>query len=154
MYFFFFWCIFRGGNKNFPLLFYFLGWNCCRKGAPFQGPRVGSCLNTWKWVVQGDTHADKARDFIGKGHPGRAQGWEPRRTALPDGLQSQAYGNWVSFRIIFGQSVWFRVLPGVSNISQPRWIPVRRILEGWRCFFYSFASFTSLMSSSLRSYGL
>ena len=146
--------MFRWGNKIFLLLFYFLGWNCCRKGSPFQGPRVGSCLNTWKWVVWGDTHADKGRDFIGKGHPGRVQGREPRRTALPGGLQSQVYGNWVSFWIIFGQSVWFRVLPGGSNITQPRRIPVRRILGDWRRFFYSFACFSSVMSSSLRSYGL
>ena len=39
--------------------------------------------NTWKWIVQGDTHADKARDFIGKGLPdgeqeGKGTQGEPR----------------------------------------------------------------------------
>ena len=29
--------------------------------------------NTRKWIVRGDTHADKARDFIGKVHPGGEQ---------------------------------------------------------------------------------
>ena len=41
----------------------------CRKGDPFQGPRVG----THKCIVQGDTCTDKARDFIGKGCPGGEQ---------------------------------------------------------------------------------
>ena len=39
-------------------------WYCCRKGNP---------SNTQKWIVWGDTCADKARDFIGKGHLGREQ---------------------------------------------------------------------------------
>ena len=42
------------------------------KGTPFQGPKLGSS-NTRKWVVWGDTCADKARDFIGKGPPGGEQ---------------------------------------------------------------------------------
>ena len=51
---------------------YFLPF-CCRKGDPFQGPKVGSYLNTWKWTVQGDTCAEKARYLIGKMCPGRKQ---------------------------------------------------------------------------------
>ena len=42
----------------------------CRKGDPFQGPRVGSYLTLRKWIVWGDTLADKAENFIGKGCPG------------------------------------------------------------------------------------
>ena len=38
---------------------------CCRKVDPFQ-----VLSNTQKWIVRGDTCADKARDFIGKGHRG------------------------------------------------------------------------------------
>ena len=46
-----------------------------QEGGPFPGPQTGLLsLNTWKWIVWGDTCADKARDFIGKGHPGRDQG--------------------------------------------------------------------------------
>ena len=41
---------------------------CCRKVDPFQ-----VLSNTQKWIVRGDTSADKARDFIGKGHPGGEQ---------------------------------------------------------------------------------
>ena len=47
--------------------------NCCRKGGPLPGPETGLLSNTRKWIVWGDTCADKARDFIGKGHPGGEQ---------------------------------------------------------------------------------
>ena len=51
---------------------------------PFQGLRVsGLLINTQKWIVQGDTHTDKARGFIGKGLPGIGRVREPRRPALP-----------------------------------------------------------------------
>ena len=46
--------------------------NCCRKGDPFQGLKLGSCL-TLRNELSEETHADKARDFIGKGHPGGEQ---------------------------------------------------------------------------------
>ena len=42
------------------------------RGTP-PGPEAGLLSNTWKWIVQGDTCSDKARDFTGKGHPGREQ---------------------------------------------------------------------------------
>ena len=46
-----------------------------QEGGPLPGPESGLLPNTWKWIVRGDTHADKARDFIGKGHPvGEQQG--------------------------------------------------------------------------------
>ena len=38
------------------------------KGDPFQGPKLGSCLTLRKELSK-ETLADKARDFIGKGHP-------------------------------------------------------------------------------------
>ena len=37
------------------------------------GPLPGLLSNTQKWIVRGDTCADKARDFIGKGHLGGEQ---------------------------------------------------------------------------------
>ena len=36
-------------------------------GGPLPGPETGLLSNTQKWTVRGDTCADKARDFIGKG---------------------------------------------------------------------------------------
>ena len=44
-----------------------------QEGEPLPGPETGLLSNTQKWIVQGDTCADKARNFIGKGHPGREQ---------------------------------------------------------------------------------
>ena len=43
---------------------------------PLPGPETGLLSNTQKRIVRGDTCADKARDFIGKGHPGGEQGKE------------------------------------------------------------------------------
>ena len=44
-----------------------------QEGGPLPGPEIGLLPNTRKWIVRGDTCAEKARDFIGKGHPGREQ---------------------------------------------------------------------------------
>ena len=44
-----------------------------KEGGPLSRPESGLLSNTRKWIVQGDTCADNARDFIGKGHPGREQ---------------------------------------------------------------------------------
>ena len=45
---------------------------CCRKADPFQGSKLGSCLTLGNELSE-DTCADKARDFIAKGCPGREQ---------------------------------------------------------------------------------
>ena len=50
-----------------------MSWLCCRKGDALPGPETGLLSNTQKWIVRGDTCADKARDFIGKGHLGGEQ---------------------------------------------------------------------------------
>ena len=44
-----------------------------QEGGPLSGLETGLLSNAWKWIVQGDTCVDKARDFIGKGHPGGGQ---------------------------------------------------------------------------------
>ena len=44
-----------------------------QEGRPHPGPETGLLTNTRKWIVWGDTCADKTRDFIGKGHPGGEQ---------------------------------------------------------------------------------
>ena len=44
-----------------------------QEGGPLPGPESGLLPNTWKWIVRGDTRADKARDFIGKRRPGGEQ---------------------------------------------------------------------------------
>ena len=57
-----------------------------------------------------------------------------RGTALPRGSQSQFYSDGISFRVVFSQSFWLRVLPGGARLVQSRWMPMRRILgDGWTC---------------------
>ena len=46
-----------------------------QEGGPFQDPKLGSCLVLGNELSE-ETHvrrADKARDFIGRGHPGGEQ---------------------------------------------------------------------------------
>ena len=38
-------------------------WKCFRKGDPFQGPKLGSCLTLGKELSE-ETRADKARDLL------------------------------------------------------------------------------------------
>ena len=45
-----------------------------QEGRPLPGPETVLLSNTQKWISRGDTCADKAREFIGKGRPGREQG--------------------------------------------------------------------------------
>ena len=63
---------------------------CCRKGDPFQGPKLGSCLTLGNELSE-ETHVlTKQEILLGKGtrvESNRVR--EPRRTALPRGLQSQ-----------------------------------------------------------------
>ena len=69
----------------------------CRKGDPFQGPKLGSYL-TLKWIVRGDTCADKARALLGQGAQVESRRVrEARRTALPHGWQSRLLWWWAWF---------------------------------------------------------
>ena len=60
---------------------------CCRKGDPFQGPRLG--LSNTLNELSKEIHADGVRGSTGKGRPGESRRvGEPRRTTLPCGSQS------------------------------------------------------------------
>ena len=63
---------------------------CCRKGDPFQGPKLDSCL-TLGHELSEETHVlTKQEILLGKGtrvESSRVR--EPRRTALPRGSESQ-----------------------------------------------------------------
>ena len=104
-----------------------------QEGGPHPWPESGFLSNTWRWIVWGDTWADKARDFIGKGalvESSRVGG--PRRTAQLLARSLGFYDDGISFQIVFGQSFWLRVLLGSACIAQLRWMPVRGILGGAR----------------------
>ena len=67
-----------------------LSWVFCRKGDPFQGPKLGSCLTLGNELSE-ETHVlTKQEILLGKGtwvESSRVR--EPKRTALSHGLQSQ-----------------------------------------------------------------
>ena len=62
----------------------------CRDGDPFQGPELGSCL-TFRNDLSKETHMlTKQETLLVKGTQVESSGVrEPRRTALPPGLQSR-----------------------------------------------------------------
>ena len=108
-----------------------------QEGEPLPGPKYGLLSNFPKWIVRGDTCADKARDFIEKGHLGEEQQGK--------GAQENCSATWLTvsgfmiMELISGlrlanRLAWpvvsLRVLPGGTCISQPR-RTVRRSLESW-----------------------
>ena len=127
-----------GGWKQQKCIF---SWLCCRKGDPFQGPKLGSCL-TLENELSKETHVlTKQEILLGKGtwvESSRAR--EPRRTALPRGLSVGFYGDGISFRVVLSQSFWLRVLRGGACLVLPRWMP-ERILGGGRTCGVSFWPF-------------
>ena len=99
---------------------------------PLPGPKSGLLSNTQRWIVRGDTCADKVKDFIGKGRPGGEQ--YPGEPLCHVARSLGFYGDGVSFWVVFSRSFWLRVLPGGACLVQPRWMPERMILgDGQTC---------------------
>ena len=123
-------------SYNFKLLL-------LQEGGPLPGPQTGPLSNTQKWSVWGDTCADKARDFIGKGHPGgELQGKGTQENCSPTWL---AVLGFMVMALVSGLSLAnssdSRVLPGGVCIAQPKWMPARRILGGGQFHGVSFWPF-------------
>ena len=110
-------------------------WYCCRKGDPFQGPKLGSCLTLGNELSE-ETHVLTKREILlGRGawlEGGRVR--EPRSTALPRGCSLRFCADRISFRVVFSQSFCLRVLPGGACIAKPMWMPEEGILGGGRTF--------------------
>ena len=95
-----------------------------QEGGPLLGP-VSGCLVPRNELSRGDTWADKARDFIGKGAlVESSRVGEPRRTAQLLARSLGFYDDGISFQIVFGQSFWLRVLLGSACIAQ--------LKQGWK----------------------
>ena len=101
-----------------------------QEGRPFPGPESGLLCNTWKRIVWGNTSADKARDFIGKGC---LSGEQQRK-----GTQENCSGTrltvshfMVGFQVVPRQSFWLRVFTSGSCVPQSRWFPVIMTLGNW-----------------------
>ena len=130
-------CILHLNFQCSPCIWYIV---MLQEGRPIPGPKTGLLSNTQKWIVWGDTCADKARDFIGKGHLGwRAVGSGNQGEQLCHVACSlRFYGGGISFWVVFSQSFWLRALPGGAHLLQARWMPERRILGGGRTCGVSF----------------
>ena len=85
-----------------------------QEGRPLPGPETGLLSNTQKRIVRGDTCADKARDFIGKGHPGGEQRGK--------GTQESCSAAWLAMsgfmvgRPFPNSSGWWRLISSVFLI--------------------------------------
>ena len=85
---------------------------CCRKWDSFQGLKQGSCLTLGNELSKETYVLTKQEILLGKGTRVESRRVrEPRRTALSHGLQFGFYGDGISFRVVFSQSFWLRVLP-------------------------------------------
>ena len=73
-----------------PLSMGFSRQECCRKGDPYQGPKLGSCLTLGNELSE-ETHVlTKQEILLGKGtRVVSSRVREPRRTVLPHGSQSR-----------------------------------------------------------------
>ena len=76
----------------------YLSSDCCRKGDPFQGLKLGSCQRLRNELSK-ETHVlTKQENFIGKGQlDGEQQGKGTREN-------SSGFSDGVSFRVVFSQS--------------------------------------------------
>ena len=77
---------------------------CCRKGDPFQGLKLGSCLTLGNELSE-ETHLTKQEVLLGKGtwvESSRVR--EARRTALPVACSLGFYGDGISFQLVLSQS--------------------------------------------------
>ena len=55
------------GMANHSSILWRISWTCCRKGDPFQGPKLGSCL-TLRNELSEETHVlTKQEILLGKG---------------------------------------------------------------------------------------
>ena len=122
--------------------------NLLQEGGPLPGPKTGLLSNTRKWIVRGDTCADKARDFIGKGRPGGEQEGEGTQEnssvmwlavsgfmvmGLVSGLSLASHSDSESFLVVHAlfsqdgcqrEGFWEVVGPVVSPFDLSRTLPV------------------------------
>ena len=82
----------------------------------------------------------QSKRFYHEGAPGwRAAGWgDPGGLLCHVAHRLGFYGDGISFQGVFSQSSWLRVFPGGARITQPTWMPARRILGGGRTCGVSF----------------
>lgn len=95
-----------------------LKWVWCRKGDPFQGLRVGSCLILRNELFRETLMLTKQEHLLEKGRPGREQeGAGTQEDCAATGHSVRFRGDGDGCRVISGQSFWLRVLPrGTASV--------------------------------------
>ena len=101
-------------NITFYIQFPFKNLNTqkfCRKGDPFQGPKLGSCLTLGNECLRRHV-CWKSKRLYWERAPGWRAGGEgnPGKQLCHMACSVWFYGNGVSFWIVFSQSFWLRVL--------------------------------------------
>ena len=126
----------RGGREDCGSLSFY-----CRKGNPFQGPKVGSCL-TLGIELSKETHMlTKQEILLRKGawvESSRVRDPGELLCHMARSLRFSGYG--ISFQVVFSQSFWLRVLPKMdgSEKDSGRW------LDTW-CHLLTFPELSLLM---------
>ena len=83
-------------------IWFYILWSVVAGRGPLLGPEVGLLCNTQKWIVR----ADKARDFIGKGHLGGEREGQETQDCSATWLTVLGFcGDGRSFWIVSGQSL-------------------------------------------------
>ena len=126
-----------------------LAYSCLmlRPERPLLGPKSSLLSNTWKSIVWGDTCADKARGFIGKGHLGGevyGQGTKENCSALWLAVSGFMVMGLVSEFSLANHSDSESFLM-VHTLLRPRCMPGRRILGGGRTRGISYWPFPTLL---------
>ena len=111
--------------------------NCCRKGDPFQGPKLGSCLTLGNELPE-ETHVlTKQEILLGRAPGWRAGGWgNPGELLCHVARSLRVYVDGFCFLVVSDKS--FRVLPGdaqhcsdkmdVSRKDSGRWLDTWSLL--------------------------
>ena len=114
---------------------------CCRKGDPFQGPKLGSCLLTLGNELSEETHVLTKQEIL-LGKCAQAQSMrvsEPRRTSWSHGLQSRVLWWWdyfpgcLTFLVVHTLfSMAERRVPGGGRICGVSFWPLPNSSGWWR----------------------
>ena len=110
------------------------GWeewqDCCRKGDPFQGLKLGSCL-TLRNELSEETHVLTKQEILLERAPGGEQEGKGTQNSSVTWL---ALSGFMVMGLVSGLSLAnhsdSRVLPSGAWLVQPRWMPERMMLRG------------------------
>ena len=99
----------------------------------------GTPSRAWEWVLVWHLEMNclrrralsKQETLLGRGAEVEGRSMRETESLCQVAHSLRFYGYWVSFWFVSGQSFCIGILPGGTHITQPRWIPVRRILGGW-----------------------